>query len=236
MSRLSREGVKFTQAYACSVCSPTRISLMTGLNSARHRVTNWTLIQNSSSDWKHPTLNMPAWNVNGLSPVAGIKRTVHAKTLPMFLSKAGYRTIHVGKAHFAAKGLPGEMPENLGFDVNIAGHCAGGPGSYYGKNNFSAAFRKGSRLWDIPGLDKFDATYASMIESMDKSLGDILDEVDKLQVQDNTIIVFMTDNWCPQRSRHQQTPQRPQTHPIRRRQPCTNDSKMARRHKSRLAL
>lgn len=257
MVTLARQGVKFTQAYACSVCSPTRVSLMTGLNSARHRVTNWTLRQNTSPDWKHPTLDMPAWNVNGLSPVAGIERTVHAKTLPMFLRDAGYRTIHVGKAHFGADGLPGEMPENLGFDVNIAGHCAGGPGSYYAKNNFSAAFRNGDRIWDIPGLDKyhgkdmylnealtieakkamddavqsdkpfylymshyaihapyeaddrhhqkykdagldkFDATYASMIESMDKSLGDILDNVKKLGIKDNTIIVFMTDNGAP---------------------------------------
>ena len=257
MVRLADEGVKFTQAYACSVCSPTRVSLMTGLNSARHRVTNWTLRQNTSPDWKHAKLNMPKWNLNGLSPVAGIERTVHVKTLPMFLRDAGYRTIHAGKAHFGADGLPGEMPENLGFDVNIAGHCAGGPGSYYGENNFSAAFRKGDRIWDIPGLDKyhgkdiylnealtieaneavnqavtdgkpfylymshyaihapyeadkryhqkyidakldkFDATYAAMIESMDKSLGDILDNVKKLGIEDNTIIVFMTDNGAP---------------------------------------
>ena len=257
MERLARQGVKFTQAYACSVCSPTRVSLMTGLNSARHRVTNWTLRQNASPDWKHATLDMPKWNLNGLSPVAGIERTVHAKTMPMFLQEAGYHTIHAGKAHFGADGLVGEMPENLGFDVNIAGHCAGGPGSYYGKNNFSAAFRNGDRIWDIPGLDKyhgkdiylnealtieakkamddavesekpfylymshyaihapyeadmryyqkykdagldkFDTTYASMIESMDKSLGDILDNVKKLGVEDNTIIVFMTDNGAP---------------------------------------
>ncbi len=257
MVRLARQGVKFTQAYACSVCSPTRVSLMTGLNSARHRVTNWTLRPNVSPDWKHPSLDAPAWNLNGLSPVAGIERTVHARTLPMFLRDAGYRTIHVGKAHFGADGLPGEKPENLGFDVNIAGHCAGGPGSYYAKNNFSAAFRNGGRIWDIPGLekyhgkdmylnealtieakkamgeavesekpfylymshyaihapyeadkryhqkykdaglDKFDATYASMIESMDKSLGDILDNVKELGVEEDTIVVFMTDNGAP---------------------------------------
>jgi arylsulfatase A-like enzyme len=40
MGKLAAEGMKFTQAYACSVCSPTRVSLMTGFNSARHRVTN----------------------------------------------------------------------------------------------------------------------------------------------------------------------------------------------------
>mgnify|MGYP002234839155 CR=1 FL=1 len=30
----------FTQAYACSISSPTRVSLFTGMNAARHRVTS----------------------------------------------------------------------------------------------------------------------------------------------------------------------------------------------------
>jgi len=37
MEKLARGGMKFTQAYACAVCSPSRISLMTGMNAARHR-------------------------------------------------------------------------------------------------------------------------------------------------------------------------------------------------------
>ena len=32
MERLASEGMKFTQAYATPVCSPTRVSLMTGMN------------------------------------------------------------------------------------------------------------------------------------------------------------------------------------------------------------
>ena len=43
MERLAARGMKFTQAYAYAVCSPSRISLMTGMNGARHQVTNWTL-------------------------------------------------------------------------------------------------------------------------------------------------------------------------------------------------
>ena len=46
MERLAKEGMKFTQAYATPVCSPTRVSFMTGMNAARHRVTNWTLEKN----------------------------------------------------------------------------------------------------------------------------------------------------------------------------------------------
>lgn len=42
MERLARMGVKFTEAYACAISSPTRCSLMSGMNASRHRVTNWT--------------------------------------------------------------------------------------------------------------------------------------------------------------------------------------------------
>jgi len=42
----------FTQAYASSVCSPTRVSLMSGMNAARDRVTNWTLERDKPVDRK----------------------------------------------------------------------------------------------------------------------------------------------------------------------------------------
>lgn len=155
MERLAAQGVKFTQAYAASVCSPTRISLMSGMNAARHRVTNWTLRRNATNDREHPTLELPQWNVNGIQPVDSIERATHITPLPQLLRDAGYVTIHAGKAHFGAVSTPGADPRQLGFDVNIAGHAAGGPGSYLGKNNFSAAWRNGDRIWDIPGLEKY---------------------------------------------------------------------------------
>ncbi len=236
METLAAKGMKFTQAYACPLCSPTRVSLMTGMNAARHAVTNWTLRKNVSPDNQHKTLEIPEWNVNGLSPVDGVENTYVAKTLPMYLREAGYKTIHAGKAHWGAQTTPGENPLNLGFDVNIAGHCAGGPGSYWGLKNFSAEWRNGDTIWNVPGLEKylgkdiyltealtiealaemekavaetkpfylymshyaihapwekddrfyqkyidiglteFEATYASMIEGMDKSLGDIMEK------------------------------------------------------------
>ena len=267
METLAAKGMKFTQAYACPLCSPTRVSLMTGMNAARHAVTNWTLRKNISPDNLHQTLEIPPWNVNGLSPVEGVENTYVGKTLPMYLKEAGYKTIHAGKAHWGAKGTPGENPLNLGFDVNIAGHCAGGPGSYYGKYNFSAEWRNEDRIWDVPGLEQyhgkdiyltealtieamkqletavkekkpfylymshyaihapwekddryywkykekgltdFEATYASMIEGMDKSLGDIMKKVNELGIEKNTIIIFMSDNGSPS--------QCPQNEPLR---------------------
>jgi arylsulfatase A-like enzyme len=85
MERLAKAGMKFTQAYACALCSPSRVSLMTGMNAARHMVTNWTLRKNQQPDHRHPKVQAAAWNINGMSPTPGSPRTIHAVTLPMLL-------------------------------------------------------------------------------------------------------------------------------------------------------
>jgi len=42
MAKLAESGRIFTNAYSYSVCSPTRISLMTGQSGPRHRVSGWS--------------------------------------------------------------------------------------------------------------------------------------------------------------------------------------------------
>ena len=69
MERLARQGMMFTQAYASSISSPTRCSLMTGANAARHRVTNWTLQKNKTTDAQSEVLQLPDWNYNGIAQV-----------------------------------------------------------------------------------------------------------------------------------------------------------------------
>ena len=59
MERLAARGMMFSQAYACPISSPSRCSLMTGSNAARHRVTNWTLEKNKSTDLKDDQLTLP---------------------------------------------------------------------------------------------------------------------------------------------------------------------------------
>ena len=254
MERLASEGMKFTNAYATPVCTPTRVSIMTGMNAAHHHITNWTHIQKDTpTDMKDDMFEVAAWNHNGLSPTKDIPHTVHATPLPKLLKENGYFTIHVGKGHWGSMGTPGSNPYNLGFMVNIAGNAIGHPQSFRGEDNYGnlpgkSTFHAVQDLSEyygtetfltealtleaiksleapirnkqpfflnlahyavhIPlqedkrfyqkyvdaGLDEKEAKYASMIEGMDKSLGDIMDFLKAQNIEQNTMIIFMTDN------------------------------------------
>ena len=248
LERLAANGRRFTNACAYSVCSPTRVTILTGQYAPRHRVTNWT----HPISWK----NVPGTvNIDGLrSPnwrCEGVDRW--QPLLPQLLREAGYRTIHCGKAHFGPNDTPSGEPKILGFDVNIAGHGAGGPGSYWGEKNYSARWRGDQEgIWDVPGLEKYHGTtinltealtlematvleesvqlkkpffaymshyavhapfevdsrfaenypglegkalaFATMVEGMDKSLGDLVAKLEKLGVAENTLVIFTSDN------------------------------------------
>ena len=254
MERLALQGMKFTNAYAAPVCTPSRSSMLSGVNSAHLGITNWTSPwKNYNTDSKDEQMSESDWNINGLSPVPGIEKTYYATPFPALLKEAGYYTIHVGKAHWAPMGTPGANPYNMGFMVNVSGHAAGHPQSYYGKDNYGNISGKTSaqavpdleeyfgtdtfltealtleaiKALQAPirnkqpfylnmanyavhtpimadkrfikkyldtGMDTTEAKYASLIEGMDKSLGDIMDFLKEKKVDQNTIIIFMSDN------------------------------------------
>jgi arylsulfatase A-like enzyme len=240
MERLANQGVRFSQFYAQGVSSPSRASLLTGQDAARHRVTNWIRSEGNNRDDYGPY----DWNWEGLRG--------NEPLLPRVLQEAGYRTIHIGKGHFGPFGSEGEDPLNLGFEVNVAGSSIGEPGSYLGENGYGLL--RGTRSRAVPGLDKYHGTdtfltealtlealaqidtavaagkpfflymshyavhnpfeidkrfiahyqdttfsqaargYATLIEGMDKSLGDILDHLEAAGVAENTLVVFLGDN------------------------------------------
>lgn len=240
MERLAQQGIRFSTFYAQSVSSPSRASLMTGQNAARHRTTNWIKPEENNRD----TYGPKGWNWEGIDK--------NAPTLPRLLREAGYKTIHVGKAHFGHIGSIAENPLNIGFDVNIAGSAIGSPGSYLGENAYG--LQKGNPSRAVKGLDKYHGTstfltdaltleachqvsravaehnpfflymahyavhapfeadprfmnqyadaskpkparnFASLVESMDKSLGDLMNHLDSLGVADKTLILFLGDN------------------------------------------
>lgn len=131
MESLAASGMRFTSAYAQSVCSPTRCGLMTGRNSARHAVTDWVGGGGAGS----PT----NWRTAGITGAEDI-------TLPALLSGAGYRTMHVGKAHFSNSATP---VTDLGFDENVAGFHWGHPFSgYLGAPAYGG----------MPGMEAYDGS------------------------------------------------------------------------------
>ena len=81
MERLAKQGKMFTQAYACSISSPTRVSLFTGMNAARHRVTSWTLRKNTTHEQPDSVMIYPEWNVNGICQEPGVERTTQVTSL-----------------------------------------------------------------------------------------------------------------------------------------------------------
>jgi arylsulfatase A-like enzyme len=256
MEKLASRGIKFTDAYATPVCTPTRVSLMSGMNAAHHRVTNWTSpIKNTNSDFPDSLFQSVDWNINGMSPIPGIDKTVYVNTLPQLLKSSGYYTIHSGKAHFASFDTPGSNPLNLGFDVNIAGSAIGSPATYLSERNYGniahngkislqaiqglqdyygtgtfltdAITKEALKALEIPkqksqpfflhlshyavhipfdadnrflkkyldeGLNSREAAYASLVESVDKSLGDVMNWLDNNDLTKNTVIMFLSDN------------------------------------------
>lgn len=240
MERLAEQGIRFSTFYAQSVSSPSRASMMTGQNAARHGTTNWI---NSESNNRTP-FGPSDWNWDGLKKSDLI--------YPKVLQEAGYKTIHVGKAHFGHIGSEGEDPTRLGFDVNVAGSSIGQPGSYLPENGYG--WTGGNYERAVPGLEKYHGTdvflsdaltleagheidkavaegkpfylnlshyavhhpfeadkrfiahyqdsdkpeqaqaFATLIEGMDKSLGDLLDKLEAMGVAENTLILFLGDN------------------------------------------
>lgn len=182
MERLAAAGKIFTQAYATSVCSPSRTSLMTGMNAARHRVTNWTLRRDNPPDARDTILTLPDWNYNGLQPVDSIPNGLYATTLPQILQANGYYTIHTGKAHWGAMNTPGSNPLNLGFDKNIAGHAAGGLGSHLGEKYFGNAEPGVHSLpWGVPGMEAYHGDSINLAEALTIEALKALDERPKDQ-------------------------------------------------------
>lgn len=259
VNRLAAEGVYFSDAYSASpVCSPTRASIQTGKYPSRLKITNHSGIRGAMGP--QYKLNPPV--VEGSMPLDDI-------TLAEALHEAGYTTAHIGKWHLQSHGEKGRahFPEANGFDVNIAGHNAGQPGSYYfpyksdehawsnvpdlddGVDgdyltdiltdkavDFIKTHRDGPfylNLWyytvhtpieprkdklekyrrkamatgldktmgdAVPDHDSFthshqdDAAYASMVESMDENVGRIIDTLKELNLENDTIVIFSSDN------------------------------------------
>lgn len=109
LDRLAAEGMKFTAAYsACTVCSPTRASIMTGMSPARLQLTDFIAGQNRP----YAKMSIPDWT-KGLEH----KYTTIAEAL----QAGGYKTAQVGKWHLSPPGARSTegQPTDHGFDFEV---------------------------------------------------------------------------------------------------------------------
>jgi len=223
MDALASAGVRFTQAYAHTVCCPSRALLLTGRHPQRSNVNNW---QQGMLHSPKPRPNMYRSEL----------------TIAEILRQAGYRTGLFGKWHLGAH--PDHGPREQGFEEffglrdgfidNYNHYFLHGTGYHDLYRGTVEVFRRGRYFPDlmveeavefidthrdrpfflyvpfnIPHYpeqadSKFDKRYANlpsprreyarMISTTDDRIGTILEKLDSTGLRDDTIICFMSDN------------------------------------------
>lgn len=226
IDRLASQGMRFTDAYsACTVCSPTRASILTGQYPARLHITDWI------AGHKRPfaRLSVPDWTLQLSPEIPNVARV---------LKSAGYATASIGKWHLGPETC---WPDRQGFDLNVGGCDKGQPPSYFAPYKIptlkegpdgeflsdrltaeALTFIESNRdkpfflylphyavhtpIQSKPAVvEKYKAKqdkdaphhnpgYAALVESVDDSVGRLLDKLDALKLSDRTVIVFTSDN------------------------------------------
>lgn len=220
---LASSGVRFSQAYAHTVCCPARAALLTGRHPQRGGV----------HDWTQGDMNGPM----------GLNMALEEVTLAEVLKQAGYRTALFGKWHLGAHRDHG--PEKQGFDEffgirdgfidNYNHHFLHGTGFhdlYEGTVPVQADGKYFPELmvnrclgfiddtkdrpfflyvpFNIPhypeqALKEHEAmfahvadparrSYAAMMATTDFYIGQIIKRIETHGLRENTIIIFMSDN------------------------------------------
>ncbi|WP_111709594.1 sulfatase [Lutibacter citreus] len=126
IDKIAKTGTIFTNGYAaCTVCSPSRASLMTGQFPVRHGITQFEGQRNSGQSWKERKRYTKL-----LPPEYKHHLDSSATTLPEAFKEQGYATFFAGKWHLGSKEQR-SLPTDHGFDINIGGNHAGGPSGGY---------------------------------------------------------------------------------------------------------
>lgn len=204
IDRLAREGTDFHRfTVASGVCSPSRTAVMTGHFPARYNIDGHFAWVPSNAK-----RNMPDW----LSPSAPL--------LPRFLQNAGYATAHFGKWHLANNMIPDSpLPSEYGYDEYGAFNCAGEQMPVHDDSRHAVAFIEKCHQaekpffinvwlhephtpfhtvpkyrWRFRDLDEPDNIYASVLSHADDRIGEVLNALDRLQLTENTLVIFSSDN------------------------------------------
>ncbi len=205
LDKMASEGIDFTNfTVNHPVCSPSRTAVMTGHFPARHSVH-----EHFASTKHHQRAGMPDW----LNPKAPM--------LPRMLKEAGYTTAHFGKWHLSNDHIPdAPMPKAYGYDefgaFNLPGNApeqmntvATCPRAvdFIRRNKEKPFF---INLWlhethtphyplekylkQFENLDEQKQVYASIVAEGDAGVGMVLDVLKELMLDENTLVIFSSDN------------------------------------------
>ena len=172
---LAAGGVRFTRFYTVPLCGPSRALILTGRYPFRTGATNQDACANLVR--------------------TGAKAEV---MIPNLLKKAGYATAMIGKwGQLSPSGTSAEW----GFDYNLYYR---GSGIYWNSNVVKGMTRDGAEILptpdSAPGKDGAKSEeravelFRDNVVYMDKLVGQLVAELDRLKLRDNTLIVFMGDN------------------------------------------
>ncbi len=140
VDKLASKGMSFTNAYTCGPnCAPTRASLMSGQYGTRTKM--YTV-----SD---PNRSKP--EQRGLEAADNkLYLDLEQVMLAEVLKEAGYATGHFGKWHLGGH-HGGGLPDQQGFDINIAGTNIGGStGGFFANGEGAFPAKRNAPL--MPGL------------------------------------------------------------------------------------
>ncbi|MDQ8195642.1 sulfatase-like hydrolase/transferase [Coraliomargarita sp. SDUM461004] len=214
IDRLAAEGTDFHRfTVASGVCSPSRTAVMTGHFPARYNVDgHFAWVKDNARR------GMPDW----VDPAAPM--------LPRMLQSAGYRTAHFGKWHISNNMIPDSPPASeYGYDEYGTFNASGEQMPYDHDARRAIAFMEKAKaeerpffinLWIhephtpfhvipkyrqmFPELeDDGDSIYAATLAYADERIGEVLDALDALDLADDTLVIFSSDNG-PARAREGQ--------------------------------
>ncbi|MEC7905943.1 MAG: sulfatase-like hydrolase/transferase [Verrucomicrobiota bacterium] len=204
IDRLAAEGTDFHRfSVASGVCSPSRTAVMTGHFPARYNIDGHFAWVPSNAK-----RNMPDW----LDPKAPL--------LSRMLKDSGYATAHFGKWHLANNMIPDSpLPIEYGYDEYGAFNCAGEQIPVHEDSEQAVAFIEKSQRagkpffinlwlhephtpfhtvpkyrWRFRDLPEKDNIYASVLSHADDRIGEVLDALDRLEIADDTLVIFSSDN------------------------------------------
>ena len=211
LDRFAATGTRYTAAMAAaSVCSPSRVAILTGVHPARANLT--TFLPGRSDRASHKLL----------SPVIEQALPAAIPTLAERLAPAGYRSHFVGKWHLGGQGA---LPTDRGFATAASGRANPGPESPEGAKGEQRQAADAVRIIAEQGRDHhdepfllvvgfdsphvplaapaaaqsahagaFNPTYATLVSKLDEAVGKILTALDEAGIADSTLVAFTSDN------------------------------------------